>query len=128
MVAQYTVAALVSENKVLCHPASVDSIPTCAGQEDHVSMGTIAARKAREIVKNVTTVIAIEFMAATQGLDFLDPLRSSKPLEAVRKVIRKDVRNLKEDRRMDLDIAAVVELMKERKIIETVEKIVGNLL
>ncbi|MDA1060963.1 MAG: histidine ammonia-lyase [bacterium] len=127
MVAQYTVAALVSENKILCHPASVDSIPTCAGQEDHVSMGTIAARKAREIVKNVTNVIAIEFMAATQGLDFLDPLRSSKPLEAVRKVIRKDVRNLKVDRRMDMDIATVVELMKSGKIIETVERIVGVL-
>ncbi len=69
MLAQYTAAALVSENKVLAHPASVDSIPTSAGMEDHVSMGTIAARKAREILGNVTDVLAIEFMAAAQGLD-----------------------------------------------------------
>jgi len=127
MVAQYTVAALVSENKVLCHPASVDSIPTCAGQEDHVSMGTIAARKAAEVVENVTNVIAIEFMAATQGLDFLDPLRSSKPLEAVRAVIRKDVKNLKVDRRMDVDVKKIVALMKAGKIISAAEEVVGKL-
>lgn len=127
MVAQYTMAALVSENKVLCHPASVDSIPTCAGQEDHVSMGSIAARKAREVLKNVYNVIAIEFLAATQGLDFLDPLRSSKPLESVRAVIRKDVKNLKEDRRMDVDVAKVVELMRSGAIIDTAEAIIGEL-
>lgn len=127
MVAQYTVAALVSENKVLCHPASVDSIPTCAGQEDHVSMGTIAARKAVNIVANVTNVIAIEFMAAAQGLDFLHPLRSSKPLEGVRAVIRKDVRNLKVDRRLDLDVAKIVAMMKGGEIIEIAEGIVGKL-
>ena len=69
MLAQYTAAALVSENKVLAHPASVDSIPTSAGMEDHVSMGTIAARKAREIVANVTDILAIELMAAAQGID-----------------------------------------------------------
>lgn len=69
MLAQYTAAALVSENKVLAHPASVDSIPTSAGMEDHVSMGTIAARKAREVTRNVTAVLALELMAAAQGLD-----------------------------------------------------------
>lgn len=127
MVAQYTVASLVSENKVLCHPASVDSIPTCAGQEDHVSMGTIAARKAREVIKNVTNVIAIEFFAAAQGLDFLDPFRSSLALEAVRALIRKDVRNLKFDRRLDLDVIKIVDLMKKNLIIKTAEKIVGKL-
>lgn len=127
MVAQYTMAALVSENKVLCHPASVDSIPTCAGHEDHVSMGTTAARKAAIIVANVINVIAIEFLAATQGLDFLDPLRSSRPLEAVRAVVRKEVKNLKEDRRLDLDIAKIVAMMKSGKIIETAERIAGKL-
>lgn len=127
MVAQYTMAALVSENKVLCHPASVDSIPTCAGQEDHVSMGSISARKAREVLKNVYNVIAIEFFAATQGLDFLDPLRSSAALEAVRSLIRKDVKNLKEDRRMDKDVAKIVELMRSSSIIETAEAVVGEL-
>src|SRR6202011_659040 len=69
MVAQYTAAALVSENKSLAHPASVDSIPTSANQEDHVSMGTISARKAREIMKNVRNVLAIALMCACQGLD-----------------------------------------------------------
>lgn len=127
MVAQYTVAALVSENKVLSHPASVDSIPTCAGQEDHVSMGTIAARKAMQIIENVTNVIAIEFFAATQGLDFLHPLRSSRPLEAVRAVIRRDVRNLKVDRRLDIDVAKIVGMMKSGEIIRTAEKIARKL-
>ena len=69
MLAQYVAAALVSENKVLAHPASVDSIPTSAGMEDHVSMGTIAARQAREILGNVTDVLAIELMAGAQGID-----------------------------------------------------------
>lgn len=127
MVAQYTIAALVSENKVLCHPASVDSIPTCAGQEDHVSMGTIAARKAREVVENVTNVIAIEFLAASQGLDFLDPMRSSPVLEAVRGLIRQYVKNLKQDRRLDLDVKSIVELMRDGSIIRTAENIVGAL-
>ena len=70
MIPQYTAAALVSENKVLCHPASVDSIPTSLGQEDHVSMGTIAMRQTREILDNVEHVVAIELLCAAQGLDF----------------------------------------------------------
>lgn len=127
MVAQYTMAALVSENKVLCHPASVDSIPTCAGQEDHVSMGSVAARKARSVLNNVTNVIAIEFLAAAQGLEFLRPLRSSKPLEAVHKLIRSEVPKLIADRRIDLDIAKVVEFIKESKIIKAVEDNCGQL-
>jgi histidine ammonia-lyase len=127
MVAQYTVAALVSENKVLCHPASVDSIPTCAGQEDHVSMGTIAARKASKIVENVTNALAIEFLAAAQALGFLAPLESSPAIEAVHKLIRRDVPKLKEDRRIDKDIAKVKELMKGGKIIFAVENVIGKL-
>jgi histidine ammonia-lyase len=78
MVTQYTAASLVSENKVLCHPASVDSIPTCANTEDHVSMGTIAARKAAEVIRNVRKVVAIEILAANQGLRFRLPLASSR--------------------------------------------------
>ncbi len=70
MIPQYTAASLVSENKVLAHPASVDSIPSSANQEDHVSMGTIAARKAKEILYNTTRVLAIELFAATQAIDF----------------------------------------------------------
>lgn len=127
MVAQYTMAALVSENKVLAHPASVDSIPTCAGQEDHVSMGTIAARKAAEIAGNVMNVIAIELLAATQALDFLKPFKSSECLEAVHALIRSKVPKLEEDRRIDLDLEKVVKLMKSEQIIKTVESIVGQL-
>ncbi len=127
MVAQYTMAALVSENKVLCHPASVDSIPTCAGQEDHVSMGSISATKARKVVRNVMSVVAIEFLAAAQGLEFLVPFKSSKPLEAAHKLIRSKVKKLTEDRRLDVDIKKVVDLIKKREIIFVVEKVVGKL-
>ena len=90
-------------------------------------MGTIAARKAREIVKNVTNVIAVEFLASAQGLDFLDPLRSSKALEAVRKVIRKEVKHLRGDRRLDLDLQKVAEMMTDLRIIEAAEGVVGEL-
>lgn len=127
MVAQYTMAALVSENKVLCHPASVDSIPTCAGQEDHVSMGSIAARKARTVLNNVSNVIAIEFLAATQGLDFLAPFKSSEPIEAVRSLIRSQVPKLIKDRRIDLDIAKIAGLMHRSEIIKKTEKLCGKL-
>lgn len=127
MVAQYTAAALVSENKVLCHPACVDSIPTCAGQEDHVSMGSISARKALLVVANVTNVIAIEFLAAAQGLEFLKPFKSSKPIQAVHELIRESVPKLVEDRRLDVEIGKVVDLMKKREIIRVVEEIVGKL-
>jgi len=90
MVAQYTAAALVSENKVLAHPASVDSIPTSADQEDHVSMGTTAARKCREVLENVRYVLAIEAICACQGIDF----RKQKPsplLQQVYRLIREKV-------------------------------------
>ena len=127
MVAQYTMAALVSENKVLAHPASVDSIPTCAGQEDHVSMGSISATKVRKVVRNVMSVVAIEFLAAAQGLEFLAPFRSSKPLEAVHKLIRKYVPKLVEDRRLDKDIYKVVALIKKGEIMGVVERMVGKL-
>ena len=82
MIAQYTAAALVSENKVLAHPASVDSIPTSANQEDHVSMGTIAARKATSILDNAENVLAIEFLTAAQAIDFRGPKNSSQDIKS----------------------------------------------
>lgn len=82
----------VSENKVLCHPASVDSISTNAGQEDHVSMGAHAARKALEVIENVENVIAIELFAACQAIEFLRPLKTTKPLEEVYNAVRKVVK------------------------------------
>jgi len=128
MIAQYTAAALVSENKVLAHPASVDSIPTSADQEDHVSMGTIAARKASFILENVKNVIAIEYMCATQGIDLLAPLKASKPLESAKSVIRKVVPKLEDDRVLSSDIEKIRNLMNDGEIVTPTEKISGSLL
>lgn len=88
MIAHCTAAALVSENKALCHPASVDSVPTSAGTEDHVSMGGFAARKALQVVQNVERIIAIELLCACQAIEFLRPLKTTAPLEALYKLVR----------------------------------------
>jgi histidine ammonia-lyase len=127
MMAQYTAAALVSENKVLAHPASVDSIPTSAGQEDHVSMGTIAARKALQILENVQNIIAIEFMCAAQGLDLLSPLKPSDPLQKALDVIRAVVPKLDDDRPLYSDIHEIKKLMQSNAIVSSVEELSGPL-
>lgn len=114
MMAQIASAALVSENKVLSHPASVDSIPTSINQEDHVSMGTISARKAREIVNNTEDVLAIEFLAASQGIDFRAPLLPGIGTRKIYRKIRQKVKELKEDRVMVGDIIKVKELMRNK--------------
>ncbi|XP_018007178.2 histidine ammonia-lyase, partial [Hyalella azteca] len=116
MIAHCTAASLVSENKVLCHPASVDSLTTSAGTEDHVSMGGFAARKALTVVENVEYVIAIELLAACQAIEFLRPLKTSAPLEEVIKTVRAVVGSWDEDRYMAPAIDAVRELLKEGKI------------
>lgn len=107
MIAQYTAAAIVSENKVLAHPASVDSIPTSANQEDHNSMGSIAARKAWQVVRNLESVLAVEYLCACQGIDFLAPLRLSEALHPVYQALRQEVPHLEQDRVLydDLKIA-----------------------
>jgi histidine ammonia-lyase len=106
MMAQVTAAALVSESKSLAHPASVDSIPTSAAKEDHVSMSPIAARKLAAIVDNLERVLAIEVMTAFQAMEFLRPLKTSKPLEAVRRAFRKVVRPWDKDRELAPDLEA----------------------
>lgn len=106
MIAHVTAAALASENKVLAHPASVDSIPTSADMEDHVSMGMHAALKCLGVLENVEQILAIELLAAAQGFEFLRPLRSSPPLEATYARVREHVEPWTEDRRMDTDLAA----------------------
>jgi histidine ammonia-lyase len=115
MLYQYTAAALVSENKVLAHPASVDSIPTSANQEDHVSMGSISARHARAILGNVERVVGIELLCATQALDFrLAPADSPLPGEGVREAhrrVRERVRHLDRDREPGHDLAAATGLV-----------------
>ena len=113
MMAQVTAAALVAENKVSCHPASIDSIPTSADKEDHVSMGMGAALKLRSVVANVRRVLAIELVGAAQGIDLLRPLRSSERLEAVHGMIRERVAFRDEDREMGSDLERGVELLDE---------------
>lgn len=116
MIAHVTAASLASENKTLAHPASVDSIPTSANQEDHVSMATFAARKLADMALNVRHIIAIELMAAAQGIEFHRPLRSSEPLEQVHALIREHVRPLTEDRGFGPDIAAVENLISSDRL------------
>ncbi|MFQ6080272.1 MAG: histidine ammonia-lyase, partial [Candidatus Bathyarchaeia archaeon] len=121
MPTQLTAAALASENKVLAHPASVDSIPTCANFEDFVSMGPVAARKAMEILRNVEHIVAIELLCAAQGIDFRDPEKLGKGTKAAYSAIRKTVPMLKEDRGMLRDIETVVELIRGGELVEAVE-------
>ncbi|HLK70560.1 MAG TPA: histidine ammonia-lyase [Steroidobacteraceae bacterium] len=111
MVAQVTAAALVAENKLLAHPASVDSIPTSANQEDHVSMATHAARRLLEMAENAATVVAIELLAAAQGLELHRPLRSSRVLEQVLQRIRRRVPHYERDRFFAPDIEAARRLV-----------------
>jgi histidine ammonia-lyase len=127
MLAQYTAAALVSENKVLCHPACVDSIPTSANKEDHVSMGTISARKCRDIIKNAESVIAIELLCGSQAMDLFTNMKPGEGTMAAYKVIRDTVSHLDSDRILSKDIEAIKDLMQSGKILEAVEKKVGKL-
>lgn len=120
MVPQYVAASLVSENKILVHPASADSIPTSANQEDHNSMGTIAAWKARLIVENSRRVVAIELISAAQGLDFI-PLDSSPAVEKVRAALRARVPHLDEDRVLAKEIEEVSQMMAEGVFIRAAE-------
>lgn len=108
MLAQVTAAALASENKVLSHPASVDSIPTSADKEDHVSMGMGAALKLHDVLANVRRILAIELLCAAQGIDLLRPLRSSEPLEGLHAALRERIPRLDEDRELAPDIDAAL--------------------
>jgi histidine ammonia-lyase len=112
MIAQVTAAALVAESKVLCHPASIDTIPTSADKEDHVSMGMGAALKLQPVVDNLRRVLAIELVAAAQGIDLLRPLTSSAPLEALHAHLRQQVAPWDEDREMAPDLARAEELLR----------------
>jgi len=127
MIAQVTAAALVSENKVLAHPASVDSIPTSAGKEDHVSMAPAAALQCRQIVRHATHVLAIELMAAFHGLAFEKKLRAGRGVEAARRVLRKVLAPLKDDRVLGPDIEAVARLIDDGSLLAAVEREVGEL-
>ncbi|UCD75172.1 MAG: histidine ammonia-lyase [Phycisphaerales bacterium] len=127
MVAQYTAAALVSENKVLSHPASVDSISVSADQEDHVSMGPIAVRKCTEILKNVRNVLAIEMMCAAQAMEFHEGRKPGQGTKIAYDLIRQAVPPLVDDRVMYADIEAISKLIEENTILNAVEEACGPL-
>ncbi|NLO65727.1 MAG: histidine ammonia-lyase [Firmicutes bacterium] len=127
MIVQYTAAALVSENKVLAHPASVDSIPTSANQEDHVSMGSIAARKLHGIVPNVQSVLAIELICACQALEFREREKLAPAAAAVYDLVRSYIPPLQEDRYFESEIQRAKELVVSGEVLATVENVVGEL-
>jgi histidine ammonia-lyase len=127
MVSQYTAAALVSENKVLSHPASVDSISVSADQEDHVSMGPIAVRKCGEILRNTQAVLAIEMMSAAQAFDFYKGKKPGRGTGIAYKLIREKVPFMKDDRVMYPDIEAIRELIASNTILDAIESEIGSL-
>jgi histidine ammonia-lyase len=130
MIGQYAAAALVSENKVLAHPACVDSIPTSANKEDHVSMGSIAMRQTREILTNVEHIIAIELLCAAQAYDLLTenkPMKGGLGTREAYKVIRQHVPYMAEDRELYIDIDSIVKIMRSGKIVSAVEKAIGKI-
>ena len=126
MMAQVTAAALVSENKMLCHPASVDSIPSSAGKEDHVSMGSISARKAQQVVDHVRSVLAIELLVAAQGLDLRGPLQPGVGVRAAHTLVRQSIPTLDGDRTLHLDIEKATELLRAGRLRAAVHSALRN--
>jgi histidine ammonia-lyase len=127
MIPQYVAASLVSENKALCHPASVDSIPTSAGQEDHVSMGNAAGLKAWQVLANCERAVAIELLAGAQAVEFLAPLEPGAGVRAAREAVRELSPRLRDDRSLAPDIEAVAVAIREDVIVTAVENEVGEL-
>jgi histidine ammonia-lyase len=127
MLAQVTAAALASENKVLAHPASVDSLPTSANKEDHVSMGAHAARKAARVVANVRRILGIEALAACQALEFLKPLTSSRPLDAAYRALRGRIAAYDRDRLLAPELEAAAELVGSGALLAAAEAVCGTL-
>jgi histidine ammonia-lyase len=125
MLVQYTAASLVSESKSLAHPASVDSIPSSAGQEDHVSMGMTSARHAREIVSNAETVLALEALAAAQALDLRAPLEPGPATRAVHDAVRATVPFFDADREFGPDIADAIALVRRGALVDAAASVVG---
>jgi histidine ammonia-lyase len=127
MLPQYVAAALVNENKTLCHPNSIDSIPSSANKEDHVSMGANAGLKLMRIIENVRYIIAFEFLTSTQGLEFLKPLTPAKGVNAAVSEIRNHVSKIDEDRSLTKDITTLSDVILKGLIIDSVESSIGPL-
>ncbi|WP_339869936.1 histidine ammonia-lyase [uncultured Algoriphagus sp.] len=123
MIPQYTTAALASENKGLCFPASADSIPTSLGQEDHVSMGSIGARKALQVIGNVEKILGIELFYAAQAMDFHAPLKSGKVMTAIHEHVRKSIAPVINDRVMTEDMEAAIEMIQSGELIEIANEV-----
>lgn len=123
MIPQYTTAALVTENKTLCFPASADSIPTSLGQEDHVSMGSISGRKVNRVLDNLEHILAIELLSACQAIEFRRPLRSSELLETAHQYVRKTVSFAEQDRIFADDINQVVTLIRDFSFVKQVNEL-----
>lgn len=128
MIPHVVMSALVSENKILAHPASVDSIPTSGGQEDHVSMGTIAARKALDVIKNVEDILSIEIFAACQAIDLQSEHgMPGKGTRAVHALVRSEIPKIEGDREFRIDIAKCTKLLRSGAIVASAEKVCGQL-
>lgn len=123
MIPQYTTAALVSENKSLCFPASVDSVPTSLGQEDHVSMGSISARKAYQVVQNLEQILGIELLYAAQGLDFHRPLTSSHLLEACYQLVRSKISHRTADKLFEEELEIVIQMVSTGRLQQVTDEI-----
>ena len=127
MLPQYTAVGLIGEIKVYSHPSTIDSIPTCANQEDTVSMAYFASKKAMAVGEKVEHILAIELMAAAQALEFHRPMKSSPGVQAIHDLVRQDVPKLENDRYIYKDMALLKDLVHHGRIISTVEELVGEL-
>ena len=127
MIPQYTAAGLLGEIKILSHPSTIDSTPTCANQEDPVSLAYFAAKKSIAVCSKLEHILAIELMAAAQALDFLAPMTSSPAITALHRLVRSKVAKLEEDRYLYDDIMALFSMVHAGRIIRCVEAIIGPL-
>jgi histidine ammonia-lyase len=127
MIPQYTAAALVSENKILCHPASVDSIPTSLGQEDHVSMGSISALKLLSVLHNVERVLAVEFLTAAQALDFRAPLKPGTGVHVAHQLLREKISHAQRDYEVRNDLDLCADILRRGDLVSGVEAGIGSL-
>jgi len=127
MIPQYTAAALVSENKILCHPASVDSIPTSLGQEDHVSMGSISALKLLSVLRNVEHVLAVEFLTAAQALDFRTPMKPGRGVQLAHETLREQIGHAHKDYEVRNDLEVCADILRRGELARAVEAGIGHL-
>jgi len=123
MILQYTTAALVTENKTLCFPASADSIPTSLGQEDHVSMGSVSGRKTLRVIENLEKILGIELLTAAQGFEFRKPMKSGILMDACQAFVRSKIEFADEDRLFAPDIEKAIQIVRSKELLKVAEKV-----